>query len=83
MELFGLTDIEKNFVYLSDGGHFENLGIYEMLRRRCRTIVAVDGPAIKIRIWRPWQCDPQSPDRFWGGGLFLPSTPLLTASLRA
>jgi hypothetical protein len=43
MELFGLTDDEKNFVYLSDGGHFENLGIYEMLRRRCRTIVAVDG----------------------------------------
>ncbi|MGH6840546.1 MAG: hypothetical protein ACREDV_00390, partial [Methylocella sp.] len=42
MELFGLTDDEKNFVYLSDGGHFENLGIYEMLRRRCRTIVAVD-----------------------------------------
>ncbi len=43
MELFGLTDDERNFVYLSDGGHFENLGIYEMLRRHCRTIVAVDG----------------------------------------
>ena len=42
MELFGLTDDERGFVYLSDGGHFENLGIYEMLRRRCRTIVAVD-----------------------------------------
>jgi Patatin-like phospholipase len=43
MELFGLTDDERRFVYLSDGGHFENLGIYEMLRRRCRTIVAIDG----------------------------------------
>ena len=42
MELFGLTDDERRFVYLSDGGHFENLGIYEMLQRRCRTIVAVD-----------------------------------------
>jgi hypothetical protein len=42
MELFGLTDDERRFVYLSDGGHFENLGIYEMLRRCCRTIVAVD-----------------------------------------
>jgi predicted acylesterase/phospholipase RssA len=42
MELFGLTDDEQRFVYLSDGGHFENLGIYEMFRRRCRTIVAVD-----------------------------------------
>jgi len=45
MELFGLTDDEGLFVYLSDGGHFENLGIYEMLRRRCRTIVAVDAGA--------------------------------------
>lgn len=37
----GATD-ERRFVYLSDGGHFENLGIYEMVRRRCRVIVAVD-----------------------------------------
>ena len=28
--------------YLSDGGHFDNLGIYELVRRRCRYIVAVD-----------------------------------------
>lgn len=41
-ELFGLTDAEKDYVYLSDGGHFENLGVYEMLMRRCRTIVAID-----------------------------------------
>jgi len=44
-ELFGLTDGEGQFVYLSDGKHFENLGIYEMLRRRCRTIVAIDAAA--------------------------------------
>ena len=41
-ELFGAADEEKNFVYLSDGGHFENLGIYELVRRRCRFIVASD-----------------------------------------
>ncbi|HET6488769.1 MAG TPA: patatin-like phospholipase family protein [Syntrophales bacterium] len=41
-ELFGATDEKKNFVYLSDGGHFENLGIYELVRRRCRFIVASD-----------------------------------------
>jgi hypothetical protein len=41
-ELFGLTDDESDYVYLSDGGHFENLGVYEMLRRRCRTIVVID-----------------------------------------
>lgn len=31
------------FVNISDGGHIENLGVYELLRRRCRFIVAVDG----------------------------------------
>lgn len=41
-ELFGLTSDEGKFVYLSDGGHFENLGTYELVRRRCRFIVACD-----------------------------------------
>jgi hypothetical protein len=41
-ELFGLTNDESGFVYLSDGGHFENLGLYELVKRRCRFIVACD-----------------------------------------
>jgi hypothetical protein len=41
-ELFGLTEYTSPFVYLSDGGHFENLGIYELVRRRCACIVAID-----------------------------------------
>ena len=32
-------------MYLSDGGHFENLGLYEMVLRRCRRIVVIDGGA--------------------------------------
>lgn len=44
-ELFGLTDMDANFVYLSDGGHFENLGIYELVRRRCRVILVIDASA--------------------------------------
>ncbi len=31
------------YIYLSDGGHFENLGLYEMVLRRCRFIVVSDG----------------------------------------
>ncbi len=42
-ELFGRTDDESRFVYLSDGGHFENLGLYELVRRKCRYIIASDG----------------------------------------
>jgi hypothetical protein len=41
-ELFGLTDETSDYVYLSDGGHFDNLGLYEMVRRRCRLIVVSD-----------------------------------------
>jgi hypothetical protein len=41
-ELFGRTNFRARNVYLSDGGHFENLGVYELVRRRCRYIVACD-----------------------------------------
>jgi hypothetical protein len=41
-ELFGKTNETSPHVYLSDGGHFENLGLYEMVLRRCRHIVVID-----------------------------------------
>lgn len=41
-ELFGLTGDTSPYVYLSDGGHFENLGIYEMVRRRSHFILVSD-----------------------------------------
>jgi hypothetical protein len=44
-ELFGRTDARAAYVYLSDGGHFENLALYELVRRRCRLIVCVDAAA--------------------------------------
>jgi hypothetical protein len=48
-ECFGQTKRDSRYVYLSDGGHFENLGLYEMVRRRCRRIVVSDAG-----------CDPQN-----------------------
>lgn len=41
-ELFGVSNASRGDVHLSDGGHFENMGVYELLRRRCKYIVAVD-----------------------------------------
>jgi hypothetical protein len=41
-EAFGWTTAHNRWVYLSDGGHFENLGLYEMVMRRCRFIVVSD-----------------------------------------
>lgn len=41
-EALGLTDDRRRYVYLSDGGHFDNIGLIEMVLRRCRTIVVSD-----------------------------------------
>jgi len=47
-EAFGRTTDDRKSLYLSDGGHFENLGLYEMVRRRCHRILLVDA-----------SCDPE------------------------
>ena len=44
-ELFGQANDESSYVYLSDGGHFENLGLYELVRRRTRFIICSDAAA--------------------------------------
>jgi hypothetical protein len=41
-ELLGRTDDRKPWLFVSDGGHFDNLGLYEIVRRGCKTIVVVD-----------------------------------------
>ena len=44
-EALGRTDRNHRYVYLSDGGHFENLGLYEMVMRRCKYIIVCDATA--------------------------------------
>ncbi|CAN5163678.1 patatin-like phospholipase family protein [soil metagenome] len=41
-ELFGMTTNTGRYVNLSDGGHFDNLGLYEVVLRRCHYILASD-----------------------------------------
>lgn len=41
-EAMGLTNAERRWINLSDGGHFENLAVYEMVWSRCHTILLVD-----------------------------------------
>ncbi len=45
LELFSKKDTQRWRVNLSDGGHIENLAVYELLRRGCRLIIAVDASA--------------------------------------
>ena len=44
-ELLGMTTEDSQYVYLSDGGHFENLGLHELIRRRVKFIIACDADA--------------------------------------
>jgi hypothetical protein len=47
-ELFGVADETSDFLNISDGGHFENLAAYELVRRKCKVIIISDG-----------ECDPK------------------------
>jgi hypothetical protein len=44
-EMVGRLSENSDLIYLTDGGHIENLGIYELLRRRCKLIIAIDAEA--------------------------------------
>jgi hypothetical protein len=44
-ELFGGTNDDAAYVYLSDGGHFDNMGLYELVKRRCGLIILCDAEA--------------------------------------
>jgi hypothetical protein len=45
-EMTGIGMSEKQaWINLSDGGHIENMGVYELLRRRCKFIISIDGEA--------------------------------------
>jgi hypothetical protein len=41
-ELFGRNRIGDRYLYVTDGGHYENLGLVELLRRGCREIYCFD-----------------------------------------
>lgn len=47
-ELLGRIGSNNKMINISDGGHIENLGVYELLRRGCRLIVAVDAGEDKL-----------------------------------
>ncbi len=44
-EMFKLLDEKRPKVYVSDGGHIDNLGLYQLLKRRCDLIIVSDAEA--------------------------------------
>src|SRR5262249_24160332 len=51
-ELLGRTDEKGPYVYLSDGGHFENLGLYELVRRKCKLIIISDAAQDRQHVYQ-------------------------------
>jgi hypothetical protein len=47
-EILGWYDPADRYVFVADGGHWENLGLVELLRRRCRTILCLDASGDSI-----------------------------------
>jgi hypothetical protein len=45
IECCSQTNASRHYLNISDGGHFENLGVYELIRRRCRLIIVSDAGA--------------------------------------
>jgi Patatin-like phospholipase len=44
-EITGQINENMRYLNISDGGHIENLGVYELLRRKCKFIICVHGGA--------------------------------------
>jgi len=47
-EMLGLNNLDAPFLYVTDGGHYENLGLVELLRRKCETIWCIDAAGDKV-----------------------------------
>ncbi len=45
-ELLGLNRIDAKYLYVTDGGHYENLGLVELLRRGCTEIYCLDASGL-------------------------------------
>jgi hypothetical protein len=43
--MLGKANHKRGRVNISDGGHIENLAVFELLRRRCKLIIAIDASA--------------------------------------
>ena len=63
---FGLDHAGGDFVYLRGGQEFESLGVYELIRRRCRYVIAVDASSRRSFLMRQARhADPALLDRLW------------------
>jgi len=51
-EILGLHRARDRYMYVTDGGHWENLGLVEALRRRCTLIFVLDASGDEPDVYR-------------------------------
>lgn len=44
-EMLGWLSADDTRLYITDGGHIDNIGLYQLLKRRCKYIIVVDAEA--------------------------------------
>ena len=44
-EMLGRLSSDSSRIYITDGGHIDNIGLYQLLKRRCKFIIVVDAEA--------------------------------------
>ncbi|MGO7274684.1 patatin-like phospholipase family protein [Rhizobium ruizarguesonis] len=44
-EAFGRLRSDSSRIYVTDGGHIDNIGLYQLLKRRCKFIIVIDSEA--------------------------------------
>jgi hypothetical protein len=45
-ELLGRNRVDARYLYVTDGGHYENLGLVELLRRGCTEVYCLDASGV-------------------------------------
>jgi hypothetical protein len=48
-EMFGRNHLDSAYLYVTDGGHYENLGLVEQLRRGCEWIFCIDAAGDTVK----------------------------------
>ena len=44
-EAFGRLRSDSSRIYITDGGHIDNIGLYQLLKRQCKLIIVIDAEA--------------------------------------
>ena len=80
-ELLGRTGLHSRWIYVTDGGHYENLGLVEALRRGATEIIAFDASGDAPHSWTAFGEAVETARADLGVQIDLDPTPMTPASV--